>query len=74
MSYKRYDWKNVETGEVVEHTHWSTPPDLPGKWVRSYTLFGVKVQGGASPSNTSLDRKSLRDKGVEKKGKRATIG
>jgi len=55
----RYEWKNVRTGKVVEHDHWSVPPKLPGKWVRLFN-FGVgRVEGaGGSPGmpSTRLNR------------------
>ena len=45
---KKYDWKNVETGEVVEHDHYADPPKLPGEWKRVYSLGIGRVEGGAS--------------------------
>lgn len=53
----KYEWRNVETGEMVEHDHWSVPPALPGTWVRNY-LFGVgRVEGGGgTPGRTSVKR------------------
>jgi hypothetical protein len=44
-----YDWKNVETGEVVTTSHWSEPPDDSGKWRRLYS-FGVGRVEGAGGS------------------------
>lgn len=42
----RYEWKNTETGEVVESEHWSIPPDKSGNWQRVFR-FGVgRVEGG----------------------------
>lgn len=45
----RYEWKNTETGEVVEHDHWSVPPQKPGEWQRLFA-FGVGRVNGAGGS------------------------
>lgn len=49
-----YLWQNTDTGEIVEHDHWSTPPEKPGSWVRKFS-FGVgRVEGGGgSPGRVS---------------------
>lgn len=50
-----YEWRNTETGEVVEverkMSEYDVPPDLPGKWER-------KISSAVVPWET------LRDKGV----------
>lgn len=50
----KWEWKNVKTGEVVEHDHWSIPPDKSGDWKRVWA-FGVgRVEGGGgSPGRVS---------------------
>lgn len=44
---KLYEWKNVKTGKIVEHDHWSEPPDLPGKWQRVYSVAIGRVPGAS---------------------------
>ena len=48
-----YEWKNVKTGKVVEHTSPTEPP-AKGKWIRVYS-FGIgRVEGaGNAPARTS---------------------
>jgi hypothetical protein len=54
-----YEWKNIRTGEIIEHSHWSIPPDESGDWRRIFS-FGVgRVEGaGSSPAlpSTKLKR------------------
>lgn len=59
VSAMKYEWKNTKTNEVVEHNHWSTPPALPGKWVRVFAFGTGRVEGaGGSPSRVSVPRAS----------------
>lgn len=52
---KVYEWRNTETGEVVEHNHWSEPPALAGVWQRIYSVgIGSVSGGGGSPAKTSV--------------------
>jgi hypothetical protein len=45
-----YEWIN-EQNEVVDHNHYSEPPDLPGTWRRIFSLSIGKVPGaGESPA------------------------
>lgn len=55
---RRYEWKNVETEEIVDHDHWSKPPELPGEWKRVFSFGLGRVEGGgASPARTSAIKK-----------------
>jgi len=50
-----YDWKNLETGEVIEHGHYSKPPKRPGNWQRVFSFGTGRVPGGAgSPARSSV--------------------
>ena len=52
-----YAWENKETGEVVDHTHYSQPPSKPGKWTRIYSFGAGRVSGAAgSPARPSLPK------------------
>jgi hypothetical protein len=53
----RYDWKDNETGVVIEHDHASEPPNLPGDWHRVFN-FGVgRVEGaGGSKARPSVTK------------------
>lgn len=45
-----YEWKNTQTGEVVEHYSPNTPPNADGFWLRCYSVHFGKVKGaGDSP-------------------------
>lgn len=45
-----YDWKNVRTGKIVQHDHYSEPPKKRGKWVRVYSVGVGRIEGaGGSP-------------------------
>lgn len=48
-----YEWKNTKTGEVVDHDHWSEPPNLPGEWKRVFSVGLGRIEGGASPARPS---------------------
>ena len=49
-----YEWINVKTGKIVEHDSPIHPPSKRGQWKRLFS-FGVgRVEGGASPSRTSI--------------------
>jgi len=51
---KLYEWKNQD-GKVVEHDHWSEPPNLPGKWKRVFSFAVATVEGGGgSPARSSV--------------------
>lgn len=56
---KVYEWRNIKTGEVIDHDHWGEPPKKRGKWERVYR-FGIgRVEGAAnSPPRTSRKRGS----------------
>jgi len=45
---KQWLWKNEKTGEVIEHDHWSIPPDKSGDWKRAYALSFGRVEGAGS--------------------------
>lgn len=48
-----YEWQNLDSGEVVEHNHPSSPPS-EGNWKRIYSVSVGKVKGaGGSPSRPS---------------------
>ena len=45
-----FEWKNMQTGEIVEHYSPNAPPSGNGFWRRVYTLHFGKVKGaGDSP-------------------------
>lgn len=50
-----YEWRNIETGQVIDHDHYSEPPDDSGKWVRVFSV-GINTSGGASPSRVSVKK------------------
>lgn len=60
-----YEWRNVETGEVVTVTRSmadsSSPPDDSGEWERVYSFgIGRTEGGGGSPARPSVRRKGVR--------------
>ena len=46
----KYEWIEANTGQTVEHDHYSIPPALPGEWRRCYSIHFLSVKGaGDSP-------------------------
>ena len=46
----KYEWKNLETGEITTTEEYATPPSLDEAWRRVYSVHFLRVKGaGDSP-------------------------